>query len=160
MFVEPILKRVEAKLQSAVVHASGTALALIPLVVAIGFGTAAANSWLRQSYGERAALLIVGAAYLFVAIVIYAVGRARERRNARIVEAELAETPIVNPVREAMGQLPGIEETLLSFLGKTSAPAAKAVAEQAAKNVHLLIGAGIGIYLASRLVDALNRRHG
>ena len=85
----------------------------------------------------------------------------RERRNAEIAAARLSETPIVNPVREAIEQLnlPGIEETLLSFVGKTSAPAAKAVAEKAAKNLHLLVGAGLGIYLASWLVDALDRRH-
>ena len=32
--------------------------------------------------------------------------------------------------------------------------------DQTSKNLHLLIGAGAGIYVASRIVDALNRRHG
>ncbi len=43
MFVEPILKMLKAKVQATVSHVSGTALALAPLVVAIGFGTAAAE---------------------------------------------------------------------------------------------------------------------
>ena len=54
--------------------------------------------------------------------------------------------------------LAGMEDTLLTFAGKTGAPAARVVAEQAAKNLHLLLGAGIGIYFASRLVDALRAR--
>ena len=162
MFAEPILKRLETKFQSVVNHASGTALALLPLVVAIGFGTAAADSWLKEAYGEQASYLILGATYLVIAIVVYVIARARERRSAATAAAQLAEMPIGNPVREAVEQLnlPSIEETLLSFVGKTSAPAAKAVAEKAAKNFHLLVGAGMGIYLASWLVDALNRRHG
>jgi hypothetical protein len=159
MFFEPILKLLEAKVQSAVSHVSGAAMALAPLVVAIGFGTAAADSWLKEAYGERVAYLILGAAYLFLALAIYAAARVRERRNARAV-AQLAETSIINPVREATNQLRlgGIEETLLALAGRTGAPAARVVAEQAAKNLHLLVGAGVGIYIASRLVAALNTR--
>jgi len=61
MFFEPIVKVLEAKVQSAVSHLSGAAMALAPLVVAIGFGTAAADSWLKDAYGERSAYLILGA---------------------------------------------------------------------------------------------------
>ena len=43
MFVEPILKRLENKIQSTVGHVSGAAIALVPLLVAVGFGTAAAE---------------------------------------------------------------------------------------------------------------------
>ena len=43
MLFESIVKLLEAKAQSAVSHVSGAALALIPLIVAIGFGTAAAE---------------------------------------------------------------------------------------------------------------------
>jgi hypothetical protein len=159
VIVEPILKLLEAKIQSAVSHVSGAAMALAPLVVAIGFGTAAAGSWLREAYGERAAYLILGAVYLLVALVVYAVARARERRNAKIA-AQLAETAINNPLREVTNRfsLAGMEDTLLTLAGKTGAPAARVVAEQAAKNLHLLLGAGIGIYIASRLVDALRAR--
>ena len=159
MFLEPILKLLEAKVQSAVSHVSGAAMALAPLVVAIGFGTAAAGCWLKDAYGERAAYLILGAAYLFIALAIYAAARARERRNAKVV-AQLAETSIIHPVREATNylSLAGLEDALLALAGRTGAPAARAVAEQAGKNFHLLVGAGIGIYLASRLVTALNAR--
>ena len=159
MFFEPVLKLLEAKVQSVVSHVSGAAMALVPLVVAIGFGTAAADSWLKDAYGERAAYLILGAAYLFIALVIYAAARARERRHAKIA-AQLAETSIINPVREVTNHLSlaGIEDTLLALAGRTTAPAAKVVAEQAAKNFHLLVGAGIGIYLASRVVNALQAR--
>ena len=45
MFVEPILKRLEHKIQSTVGHVSGAAIALAPLLVAVGFGTAAADSY-------------------------------------------------------------------------------------------------------------------
>ena len=159
MFFEPIVKLLEAKVQSAVSHLSGAAMALAPLVVAIGFGTAAADSWLKDAYGERSAFLILGAAYLSIALAIYVAARVRERRNAKAV-AQLAETTIINPVREATNHLSlaGVEETLLALAGRASAPAAKVVAEQAAKNFHLLVGAGIGIYLASRIVSALNAR--
>ena len=159
MFVEPIIKLLETKVQSAVSHVSGVAMALAPLVVAIGFGTAAADSWLKDAYGDRTAYLILGAAYLLIALAIYATARARQRRNAEIA-AQLAETSIINPVREVANQLSlgGIEESLLTLAGRTGAPAARVVAEQAAKNLHLLVGAGIGIYIASRLVAALNAR--
>ncbi len=74
--------------------------------------------------------------------------------------AQLVETSILHPMREVTDRLSlaGVEETLLGLAGRTSAPAVRVVTEQAAKNLHLLIGAGIGIYLASRLVNALHLR--
>ena len=161
MLFEPILKLLEAKVQSAASHVSGAAMALAPLIVAIGFGTAAADSWLKEAYGERAAYLILGAAYLTIALVVHGLARVREQRKAKIA-AELAETTIINPVRQVTSafSLAGMEDTLMSLAGRTGAPAARAVAEQAGKNFHLLVGAGIGIYLASRLVEALRARQG
>jgi len=159
MFVEPILKLLEARLRVSVSHVSGAALALAPLAVGIGFGTAAADSWLKVAYGERAAYLMLGGAYLVIAAVVYAAVRARERKQEKLAE-ELAETPMLHPIREVANHLnlAGVEGTLLGLAGRTGAPAMRAVTEQAAKNAHLLIGAGIGIYLASRIVDALNLR--
>ena len=156
MFVEPILKRVEAKIQSTVSHASGTAIAVVPFLVAVGFATAAADSYLIERYDVRTAYLILGAAYLVIAAIVYVLARERERQKARVVEAELADAPIINPVKAAMDQfsLPSIEQTLMSFAGKTSAPAAKAVADQAMKNAHLIIGAGIGGLVAALLLSA------
>lgn len=161
MFVEPILKRLEHKIQSTVSHASGTAIALVPLVVAVGFGTAAADSYLQERFSSPVVYLILCGAYLVVALVIYLVARARERRSDEIAEAELARMRIASPVREAMDQLrlTDISRALLALAG-SSGPAAKAVMDQTTKNLHLLIGAGAGIYVASRIVDALNRRHG
>ena len=162
MFVEPILKRLEHKIESTVSHASGTAIALVPLLVAVGFGTAAADSYLQQRFSSPETYLILCGAYVIVALVIYMVVRAREHRSAQIAEAELAEMPIVNPVTAAMDQLrlPNIQQTLMDFAGRSGPVAARAVMDQTSKNLHLLIGAGAGIYVASRIVDALNRRHG
>jgi len=162
MFVEPILKRLENKIQSTVGHVSGAAIALVPLLVAVGFGTAAADSYLQQRFSPPETYLILCGAYVIVALVIYMVVRAREHRSAQIAEAELAEMPIVNPVTAAMDQLrlPNIQQTLMDFAGRSGPVAAKAVMDQTSKNLHLLIGAGAGIYVASRIVDALNRRHG
>jgi len=160
MLFEPIVKLLEAKAQSAVIHVSGAALALMPLIVAIGFGTAAADSWLTEAYGERNASLILGAAYLVIALVIYAMAKEREQRKVRDA-AEIAETTNVNPVSKLTHQfnLAGIEDTLMTLTGRTGAPAARVVADQAAKNLHLLLGAGLGIYFASRIVDGLRTRH-
>ena len=92
------------------------------------------------------------------ALAIYAGAKAREHRKTK--EAEIAEAAVVDPVRELTSHfnLAGVEETLLSLAGRTGAPAAKIVAEQAAKNLHLLLGAGLGIYFASRIVDGLRAR--
>ena len=49
MFVEPILKRLENKIQFTVGQVSGAAIALVPLLVAVGFGTAAADSISRSA---------------------------------------------------------------------------------------------------------------
>jgi predicted permease len=77
MFVEPILKRLEHKIQSTVSHASGAAIALVPLLVGVGFGTAAADSYLQERFSPPEAYLILCGAYLVVALVIYMVARAR-----------------------------------------------------------------------------------
>jgi hypothetical protein len=152
----------EHKIQSAVSHVSGTVIAIVPLLVAAGFGTAAADSYLQERFSSRIADLILCGAYVGVALVIYIAVRTREQRSAEIAEAEMARMPIVSPVQAAMDQfhIPDIPQTLLGFAGKSGSAAAKAVLDQAPKNIHLLIGAGVGIFVASHIVDALNRRHG
>jgi hypothetical protein len=160
MFMEPIVKRIEARIRSSVGHASGTAIALIALLVAIGFVTAAADSYLVERYGVQIADLILSAAYLLLALIVYASAQARKRRQDAVTEAESAETPGLNPMKATLDQLnrPNLEQKLLAIAGKNGPPVAKAVADQAVKNAHVLIGVAIGIYIASRLADVLRRR--
>jgi hypothetical protein len=154
---EAIVKRVEASIRSSVDHAWGTFFALLPLIVAFGFATAAADSYLSELYGTRVAYVVLCVAYLVITFAVYVVARVRAQSRSESAQAELAEAPIVNPVKAAFDQLqlPNVEQRLLTFAGETGAPAAKALAEQVAKNAHLLFGAAAGIYVASRLVDAL-----
>lgn len=161
MFVEPILLRMEHKIHSVVSHVSGSIVALVPLLISAGFGTAAADSYLLERFSSRIADLILCGVYLGVAILCYVFARTRERRTAEIADAELARMPVVNPVQAAMDQfhLQDIPELLLGYAGKSGSAVAKAVLDQAPKNVHLIIGAGVGLFVASRIVDALNRRH-
>lgn len=161
MFVEPILKRLENAIQSSVMHVSGSVIALVPLLVAVGFGTAAADSYLAEQFGAQIANLILCGVYLIIAVVIYGVARGRERRNAEIAQAQIAQMPIVNPVQAALDQVrpSSLDRMLVELAGKSGPAAAKVLLNQS-KNLHLLIGAGLGIYVASRIVDALNRRHG
>ena len=122
MFVEPILKRLENKIQSTVGHVSGAAIALVPLLVAVGFGTAAADSYSKQRFSSPETYLILCGAYVIVALVIYMVVRAREHRSAQIAEAELARDAYRRtPVTAAMDQLrlPNIQQTLMDFAGRS-----------------------------------------
>jgi hypothetical protein len=82
MFFERVLKFVEAKVQSAVSRVSGAAMALAPLVVAIGFGTAAADSCLKDAYGERVAYL--GSAQNLPKIVLQGDWQAENKQLIRI----------------------------------------------------------------------------
>jgi hypothetical protein len=161
LFVEPILKRLENMVQSTVAHVSGSVIALFPFLVAVGFGTAAADSYLTEQFGAQIANLVLCGAYLVIALAIYGVARARERRHAEIAREQLEQLPLVNPIRAALDQVqtPRIDRMLVEIAGKSAPAAAQALRGQA-KNLHLLIGAGLGIYIASRIVDALNRSHG
>jgi hypothetical protein len=161
MFVEPILRRLENAIQSRVIHVSGSVLALVPLLIAVGFGTAAADSYLAERFGVQIANVVLCGVWLVIAFVIYEIARARERRNAKIAEEQIAQMPIENPVRAVLEQvrLPNMDRLLVEIAGKSAPAAAKILASQS-KNLHLLIGAGLGVYLASRIVDALNRQHG
>lgn len=161
MFVEPILKRLENTIQSTVTHVSGSVIALVPFLVAVGFGTAAADSYLAERFGAQIANLVLCVAYLIIAVAFYGAARARERRNAEIAREQLEQMPIVNPVQAALDQVrpSNLDRLLVEIAGRSGPAAAKVLASQS-KNLHLLVGAGAGIYIASRIVDALNRRHG
>jgi len=69
MFVEPILKRLEHKIESPS-PCFGNGIALVPLLVRRGFGTAAADTYLQERFSSPVVYLILCGAYLVVALVI------------------------------------------------------------------------------------------
>lgn len=157
MFFEPVLKQVEARIDARVGRIIGMAVVFLALVVAVGFATAAAQAHLEERYGARIADLILSAAYFFITLVAYSLLQAHKRRQVEIDDEGLTETQAADPVTSAMdGLIPtSVRQTLLSL---AESPATRTIVLHASKNIHLLLGAGAGIYLASRLVSSLNRR--
>jgi len=159
MFVEPIVKRVENAMDATVARVSGSALALIPLLAAAGFATAAAAIYANERLGPERGNLLLAGVFLVVSLVTFGVVRRREARMKARARAELAAMTPVNSVEALLDgmNLSNLPQALMDA-AKTAAPdIGKAALKELPRNLHLLVGAGVGLFLASRIVDALDK---
>lgn len=156
MLIEPVFQRLELTLDTTLRRLSGNALALLPLLIAAGFATTAGAVWAAAMFGPVIGFLIVAGVLAILSAVIYAVQLERRRRLERVEQARLAAIDERNPVEAFMeatrlGQLP---QMLMDGARAAAPEVAKSVLREAPKNLPLLIGAGIGLIVAQRIVDA------
>jgi hypothetical protein len=164
---EPIIKRAENAVGATITRLSGNAMAAVPLVIALGFALAAATYWANAELGPLWGNLAIAGIFLVLSAVVFAYARRREVVHQARASAELAaltEASPMNAISRAL-QSSDVSQTLL-YLAKSAAPvaaknAARAALRDAPRNLPLLIGAGLGVMAASRLVNALTngRRH-
>jgi hypothetical protein len=164
---EPIIKRAENAVGATITRISGNAMAAVPLVIALGFALAAATYWANAELGPLWGNLAIAGIFLCLSAVVFAYARRREVVQQARASAELAaltETSPMTMISRAL-QSSNVSQTLLD-LAKSAAPVAaknavRAALRDAPRNLPLLIGAGLGVMAASRLVNALTngRRH-
>lgn len=163
---EPIIKRAENAVGATITRVSGNAMAAIPLLIAFGFATAAGAYWAYDSFGPLVGNLAVAGAFLVVAAFVYAYARRREAQQQARASEELAALTDASPmiaISRAL-QSSNVSQALLD-LARNAAPAAARNAaisalRAAPRNLPLLIGAGLGLMAASRLVDAWTNGRG
>jgi len=158
---EPIIKRAENAVGATITRVSGNAMAAVPLLIAFGFALAAATYWADAELGPLWGNLALAGAFLVIAILVFAYARRREATQQARASAELAALTEASPmiaITRAF-QSSNVSQALLD-LAKTSAPmaarnAARVAIREAPRNLPLLIGAGLGLMAASRLVNAM-----
>ncbi|RTL82388.1 MAG: hypothetical protein EKK29_15880 [Hyphomicrobiales bacterium] len=163
---EPIIKRAENAVGATITRLSGNAMAAVPLLIAFGFATAAADYWATQSLGTLFGNLAVAGAFLAISLFVYAYARRREAvRQARASE-ELAALTAASPFTALSRAINSSNATqALMDLAKSAAPvaaknAARVALREAPRNLPLLLGAGLGLMVASRLVNAMTNGRG
>lgn len=163
---EPFIKRAENAVGATITRVSGNAMAAVPLVLAFGFATAAAAWWAIDSFGPLVGNLVIAGAFLVIAAFVYAYARRREAQQQARASAELAALTDASPfnaISRAI-QSSNASQALLD-LAKSAAPAAaknaaRVALREAPRNLPLLLGAGVGLMVAQRLVNAMTNGHG
>ncbi|WP_457798978.1 hypothetical protein [Methylocystis sp. S23] len=157
---EPIIKRAENAVGATIVRMSGNAMAAVPLVIAFGFALAAATYWANEELGPLWGNLAIAGVFLVLSAFVFAYARRREAVQQARASAELAALTEASPMTAISRALQSsnVSQALLD-LAKTAAPsaaknAARAAIREAPRNLPLLIGAGLGLMAASRLVNA------
>lgn len=164
--LEPIIKRAENAVGATIARLSGNAMAAIPLVIAFGFALAAATYWANEEFGPLWGNLAIAGIFLVLAALVFAYARRREAVQQARASAELAALTDASPmiaISRAL-QSANVSQALLD-LAKNAAPvaaknAARIAIREAPRNLPLLIGAGLGLMAASRLVDAWTNGNG
>lgn len=163
---EPIIKRAENAVESTITRVSGNALAAVPLLIAFGFATAAAAYWANEALGPLAGNLAIAGVFLALSVFAFAYARNREAKQQARASQELAALSESSPfgaVSRAF-QSSNTPQALLD-LAKSAAPiaaknAALTAVRAAPRNLPLLLGAGVGLMVASRLVGAFTNGRG
>ncbi len=163
---EPIIKRADNAVEGVLTRVSGGAMAAAPLLIALGFATASAAYWADETFGPFIGNLVIAGLFLVIYVIVVAYARKREALQRARAREELASLSEASPLAAASRafQSPDFPQALLD-LAKAAAPlAARNVARVALRegprNLPLLLGAGLGVVVASRLVGALTNGRG
>ena len=163
---EPIIKRAENAVGATITRVSGNAMAVVPLLVAFGFATAAATYWANETLGPLVGNLAIAGVFLALSVFVFAYARNRQAKQEARASEELAALTESSPLGALSSafQSSNVMQTLFE-LAKSAAPvaaknAARVALRQAPRNLPLLVGAGVGLMVASRLVGALTNGRG
>lgn len=157
MILDTIFHRVDGTIENATQRASRFLVVVVLALFALGFATAAAHAYATAIWGEIVGNLVVASAFLFAAIVAYftAASQASQRLEAQTPAAEL-ESKNFSALTFA-DQLLNSNSDMVKSIGSLAPVAAKAVAERVGPNLHLIIGAALGLLVASKLAEKLDR---
>ncbi len=157
MFLDSIFRRVDETIENATRSASRFAIVIIFALLALGFATAAAHAYATAIWGEIAGNLVIAGVFLFAAIIAYFVA---SKRGSRRVETQTAAAELEAKGLSALSiadQLLKPDSDMINSIGSLAPVAAKAVAERVGPHLHLIIGAALGLAVASKLAEALDR---
>lgn len=161
MLIEPMVQRLELSVDSALSRVTGNILAGLPLLIGLGFATIAGDYYAVYWLGPVVGNLVVAGVFIVLSAVIYVIQRRRSERMARQTEARIAAIEEPSPINAFLDatQLPQLQQILVDG-AKTAFPQlAQAALRQAPKNLPLLIGAGVGLFVAQRIVEAVSHRN-
>ncbi len=158
MILDPIFQRVDESIANATRGASRLAIVATLALLALGFATAAAHAYATRTWGEIAGNLVLAGAFLFAALIVYlatkdSVPPEAQTRTAELEQSSFAQLPFVDQLFKPDGNL---MRSIGSSIGSMAPVAAKAVAERVAPNLHLIIGAAVGLMIASKISEKLD----
>jgi hypothetical protein len=159
MMLDPLFRRVDESLANATRTASRLVIVMTLSLLALGFATAAAHAYATRMWGDIAGNLVIAGAFLAAALIVYlatAQGNSEieQQAPASTIEASgLSALPFADQLLKADGDL---VRSIGSSLGSMAPVAARAVAERVAPNLHLIVGAAAGLFVASKLAQKLD----
>jgi hypothetical protein len=161
-----MIKRAENAVGATITRLSGNAMAAVPLLLAFGFATAAAAWWAIDAFGPLFGNLVVAGAFLVIAVFVFAYARRREAQQQARASVELAQLTEASPFVVFQRAIASSNASQALFdLAKNAAPtaarnAARVALREAPRNLPLLLGAGVGLMVAQRLVHAMTNGNG
>jgi hypothetical protein len=156
MFLDPIFHRVDETIEKTTRGASRFTIVFVLVVFALGFAAAAAHAFATAIWGAIAGNLVIAGAFLIAAVIVHIATAARF--SALETRAAAAELEAQNrSVVSFVDQLLKSNGDMVKSVESLAPVAAKAVAERVGPHLHLIIGAALGVLVASKLAEKLDR---
>ncbi|MFO1101284.1 MAG: hypothetical protein U1E20_00080 [Methylocystis sp.] len=155
MILDPIFRRVDETVEKATQGASRFTIVFVLALFALGFATAAAHAYATATWGEIAGNLVIAGAFLIAAIVVHFATAARF--GARVTRSAAELEAQNHSALSFADQLLNSNGDMVKAIGSLAPVAAKAVAERVEPHLHLIIGAAVGLMVASKLAEKLDR---
>jgi hypothetical protein len=146
-----VFRKAQATVDNAMAKLVWTMLMVVPLIVAVGFGTAAVSTYLHRIYEPEVADLIVAGAYGALAIVMAIAYALRTPETAESEEAKAQEEVDASPNLSQSSMLGDAEREMIIAALTTAAPfALPRLMSVAFRNLPVLAVLGIVAFILSR----------
>lgn len=150
MLLDPIFQRVDESVSHATRGASRFIVITVLSLLALGFATAALWAYAVDAWGRIGGNLAIAVFFVLVAL-------AATLLTGKAAPQAIAATgpePEAKPLL-ALDQ-PFIEGELIKSLTAMAPSAAKSIMDRVPQNLHLIIGAALGLAIASKLAEKLD----
>jgi hypothetical protein len=146
-----VFRKAQATVDNAMARLVWTMLMVVPLIVAVGFGTAAASAYLHRIYEPEIADLIVAGAYVVVAIVMAIAYASRTPETAASEESKAQEEADASPTSAESSMFGDAEREMVIAALTTAAPfALPRILAVAFRNLPVLVVLGVVAFILSR----------
>ncbi|WP_292529076.1 hypothetical protein [Methylocystis sp.] len=157
MFLDAIFRRVDDSIGNATRGAWRFTIVLVLALSALGFASAAAHAYATATWGEIGGNLVIAGAFLVAAILVYVATASRQVGMAETQPAAAELETKSFSVLSLADQLLRPDSDMVKSVGALAPVAAKALAERVGPHLHLIIGAALGLMVASKLAEKLDR---
>ncbi len=151
---ESIIQRAQSGIHSVVETMLGKAVAMVPFVIAFGFGIAALSSWINRELGAELGNLVMAVIFAVIGLIAYAYTTVTGPESLTAGEGYAETAPLTGePEKPASGWSDTDKEVAAAMLSAAGPSAAPMILRLIMRNLPLVMAILAAVFVMTRQTE-------